>query len=94
LKIEARCFSENLTFRLNEKKYGGCTYKCLDASGQYYIHIDTPSKKCEVALNISVEKSYTYSDEELTSVYKEIVHSMIDNIITYDEIAARGGVLW
>ena len=91
--MEITVFCNNdLTVLLNAKKYGGCRYKYYDPTMSYCIQADTGSKKCELTLHIDVKQSYNYSQEELNLIYEDVVHSLIDNIITYDEINARGGV--
>ena len=43
-------------------------------------------------IDIDVKQSYDYTKEELNTILEDVIHSIIDSFLTFDQIKARGGV--
>lgn len=89
IKLDILCENKNLTVLFHAKKYGGCSYEKYDATGWYCVNTDKASKKCQFSVRISVDSSNIYSAEENQKTEIDLVYSLIDNILSYDEIIAR-----
>ncbi len=89
IEIQVNCCKENLLVLVGATKYGDCKYK---KNNWNIIQAKASSNKYSMSVHLDIKKGYNYTKEEQDLIEESIIKSIIDNIITYDEIIARGGV--